>query len=73
MFLSFVFYLIQAWESLDFYLIIYSPELTVRLKPNQDSDTVETLGSFQSTGNDFALCSQSIMFSKGNYFLLINY
>lgn len=46
MFLSFEFYLNQAWASLDFYLIIYSPELTVRLKPDQDSDIVKALSSF---------------------------
>lgn len=66
MFLSFEFYLNQAWASLDFYLIIYSPELTVRLKPDQDSDIVKALSSFWFMGNEFALCSQSIMFSKRN-------
>lgn len=58
MFLRFEFYLIRAWESLDVYLIIYSPELTVRLNSNQHSDPVETLRSFQFMGNEFALCSQ---------------
>lgn len=66
MFLGFEFSVIKAWVSLDFYSIIYISELTVRLKPDQDPNTVETLGSFWFMDNEFVLCSQSVIFSKGN-------
>lgn len=60
-FLGFEFYFIQAWVNLDFYLIIHSLELTVRLKPDKASDTVEILCSFWFMDNEFALYSQSMV------------
>lgn len=53
--LGFEFYFCQAWMNLDFYLIIYGLELTVRLKSDKASDTTEILCSFWFMDNEFAI------------------
>lgn len=63
-FLGFEFYFCQTWMNLDFYLIIYGLELTVRLKSDKASDTTEILCSFWFMDNEFAILQSKYDFLR---------
>jgi hypothetical protein len=67
MFLGFEFYFIQAWVNVDFYLITHSLMLTVRLKSDKASDTVEIISPLDLWIMNFPSIVKVFFFLKKSY------